>query len=472
MVTISFDPDAGTLYWYFTELEAGSSQLEGECDGTLLLDADGQVIGLELELDESITRADLAFALVHPQVRYDRGSATLTVLMAGEEPAQVQPLHEAVLLDFDGRERLQGCEVLAAREFGLGERLARLEPFTVALDEEDQGTPSEEAEQITSEEEETGRQGEEIESPVSSSPALPVSLPGDFRAGFVALVGKPNVGKSTLLNALLGQKVAIVSPKPQTTRLPMRGILNRPDAQVVFVDTPGIHDPRTKLGSFMVEQARRSIPDADVVCFVVDIAVPPNRIETRIATLARRSRAKRILVLNKIDQRTRDGQQHLEAYRELGPWDMEVAVSALRHQGLDTLIDEIVQRLPAGAPLYPQDQLTDRSEREHAAELVREQVLRFTEQEVPHGVAVEVEEWEDKEQAAYIRMTIYVEKESQKGILIGANGAMLKRIGSAARQAIEANIGRTVYLDLWVKARPNWRDDPSSLHWLGYRNDK
>src|SRR5690348_9736418 len=124
MVTISFDPDAGTLYWYFTELEAGSSQLEGECDGTLLLDADGQVIGLELELDESITRADLAFALAHPQVRYDRGSATLTVLMAGEEPAQVQPLHEAVLLDFDGRERLQGCEVLAAREFGLGERLA------------------------------------------------------------------------------------------------------------------------------------------------------------------------------------------------------------------------------------------------------------------------------------------------------------------------------------------------------------
>jgi GTP-binding protein Era len=151
---------------------------------------------------------------------------------------------------------------------------------------------------------------------------------------------------------------------------------------------------------------------------------------------------------------------------------MEVAVSALRRQGLETLVDEIVKRLPVGAPLYPQDQLTDQSEREHAAELVREQVLRYTEQEVPHGVAVEVEEWEDKEQAAYIRMTIYVEKESQKGILIGANGTMLKRIGSAARQAIEAAVGRTVYLDLWVKARPNWRDDPSSLRWLGYRNDQ
>jgi GTP-binding protein Era len=465
MVTVSFDPDAGTLYWYFTELEAGSTVLEGECDGTLLLDGAGQVIGLELELDQSIKRSELALALAHPQVRYDRGTATLTVLMLDEEPAEVQPLQEVVLLDFDQRERLQGCEVLAAPEFGLGERLGRLEPFMVTLEEEAEILDAETRRQAD-------KETESLEPPVSLSPTLPVSLSEGFRSGFVALVGKPNVGKSTLLNALLGQKVAIVSPKPQTTRIPMRGILNRPDAQIIFVDTPGIHDPRTKLGSFMVEQARRSIPDADVVCFVVDISTPPNRIEGRIAALAARARAKRILVLNKLDQRTRDGQQHLDAYRALGPWDMEVAVSALRRKGLETLVDEIVQWLPAGAPLYPQDQLTDQSEREHAAELVREQVLRYTEQEVPHGVAVEVEEWEDKEQAAYIRMTIYVEKESQKGILIGANGAMLKRIGSAARRGIEAAIGRTVYLDLWVKARPNWRDDPSSLHWLGYRSDK
>src|SRR5215211_8692865 len=195
------------------------------------------------------------------------------------------------------------------------------------------------------------------------TPRLPISE--GFRSGFVALVGKPNVGKSTLLNALLGQKIAIVSPKPQTTRVAQRGILNLEQAQIIFVDTPGIHDPRTKLGSFMVEQARRSIPDADVICFVVDISAPPNRIEGRIAALALRARAKRILVLNKVDQRTRDGQQHLDAYRALGPWDMEVAVSALRRQGLETLVDEIVKRLPAGAPLYPQDQLTDQSEREH-----------------------------------------------------------------------------------------------------------
>jgi GTP-binding protein Era len=251
-----------------------------------------------------------------------------------------------------------------------------------------------------------------------------------------------------------------------------RGILNRPDAQIVFVDTPGIHDPRNKLGSYMVEQARRSIPDADVVCFVVDISAPPNRIEQRIADLARRARAPRILVLNKLDQRPRGGKTYLDDYRALGPWDMEVAVSALRHKGLETLLDEIVRRLPVGARLYPEDQLTDQSEREHAAELVREQVLRYIEQEVPHGVAVEVEEWEQKEQAVYIRMTVYVEKDSQKGILIGAGGAMLKRIGSGARKGIEATIGRQVYLELWVKVRPNWRDDPSSLHWLGYRGER
>src|SRR6266545_7713222 len=259
MVTISLDPGAGTLYWYFTEIEAGSTDGEGECDGTLLLDADGQVIGVGLELDESITRADLALALQHPQVRYDRKSVTLTVALIDEEPAEVQPLHEPAVLDFDAQGRLQGCELLVAREFGLAERLARLETFVVSLDE-DEGPGA------------RGQGPEIAEKPELLTPdSRP--LPPGYRSGFVALVGKPNVGKSTLLNALLGQKIAIVSPKPQTTRVPLRGILNRPDAQIIFVDTPGIHDPRTKLGSFMVEQARRSIPDADVVCFVVDISV-------------------------------------------------------------------------------------------------------------------------------------------------------------------------------------------------------
>ena len=461
MVAVSFDPDAGTLYWYFTDLEAGSTAEEAECAATLLLDSDGLVIGVELELDDSLTHDALELALAHPQVAYSRSDALLTVRMADEEPAEVQPLHELAVLDFDADGRLQGCEVLAAPTFGLSERLARLEPFMVDLDEEDQDA-------------ETWRHGD-TETEVSAnslSPDLLVSQSKDFRTGFVALVGKPNVGKSTLLNALLGQKIAIVSPKPQTTRIPLRGILTRPDAQVIFVDTPGIHDPRTKLGSFMVDQARRAIPDADVVCFLVDITVPPGRLDRRIAELVRRGRAPRLLVLNKVDQPNPYGQEHLEAYRALGPWDMELAVSALRREGLETLLDEIVRRLPPGPPHYPGDQLTDQSAREQAAELVREQVLRHTEQEVPHGVAVEIEEWQEKEHAVYIRMTIYVEKDSQKGILIGSNGAMLKRIGSGARRGIEELLGRAAYLDLWVKARPNWRDDPSSLRWLGYDSGK
>jgi GTPase len=460
MVTVSFDPDAGTLYWYFTELAADSTTGEAECAATLLLDGDGQVIGVELELDDDFTPDDLALALAHPQVGYSKRDALLTVRVADEEPAEVQPLHEPAILDFDADGRLQGCEVLAAPTFGLAERLVRLEPLMIDLDEEEIEAPG------------IRDQGPGIAGDTQIlMPDSQLLAPG-FRTGFVALVGKPNVGKSTLLNALLGQKVAIVSPKPQTTRMPMRGILTRPDAQVIFVDTPGIHDPRTKLGSFMVEQARRAIPDADVICFLVDITVPPGRLDRRIADLVRRGRAPRLLVLNKVDQPNPHGQEHLEAYRALGPWDTELAVSALRHKGLETLLEEIVQRLPPGPPHYPDDQLTDRSAREQAAELVREQVLRYTEQEVPHGVAVEIEEWEEKEQAIYIRMTIYVEKDSQKGILIGAGGAMLKRIGSSARQGIEALLGRVAYLDLWVKARPNWRDDPSSLRWLGYDSGK
>jgi len=520
MIHVSFDPDAGTLYWYFTEIETGSTEGEGECNGALLLDADGKVIGVELELDESVALADLALALTHPQARYDASALTLTMVLVDEEPAEVQPLHETVILDFDAEGRLQGCELVAAREFGLAERLERLDPFRISLEEETDAPPIDLGEELNEEldqelDEELsdsnddeqaadadahviiGEIDEQAEdaapsdlddaadddadelaedaAPSDSTPSTPpprTPVVEDFRSGFVALVGKPNVGKSTLLNALLGQKIAIVSPKPQTTRVSQRGILNLEEAQIIFVDTPGIHDPRTKLGSFMVEQARRSIPDADVVCFVVDLSTPPNRTEQRIADLARRSRAPRILVLNKLDQRPRGGINFLDAYRELGPWDMEVAVSALRRKGLETLVDELVRRLPPGPPLYPTDQITDQSEREHAAELVREQVLRFIEQEVPHGVAVEVEEWEEKGQAVYIRMTIYVEKDSQKGILIGAAGTMLKRIGSGARRGIEETIGRQVYLELWVKVRPNWRDDSSSLHWLGYRGGR
>ncbi len=457
MITVSFDPDAGTLYWYFADIIAGATTTEGECAATLLLDAHGNVIGIELELDESIDPADLTLALAHPQVRYDSETFLLTVLIGDQESAEVQPLDDPAILDFDAAGSLLGCEVITAELFGLDQRLNRLSTFMVEVGADDDSDD---------------RQDQEIPAPpVILAPLRPRTPPSpDYRSGFVALVGRPNVGKSTLLNALLGQKVAIVSPRPQTTRTAIRGILTRPDAQVIFVDTPGIHQPRTRLGSYMVEQARKAIPDADVIGFVVDISEPPDHLDQQIATLLRRARPAKILVLNKVDMKVREGQSHMEAYRALGPWDMEVAVSGLRNQGLDTLVEELVRRLPPGPAHYPEDQVTDQTEREQFSELVREQVLRFTEQEVPHSVAVEVEEWEEKEHALYIRMTVYVEKDSQKGIIIGAGGAMLKRIGSAARQNIEAALGRAVYLDLWVKARPNWRDDPSSLRWLGYKS--
>lgn len=446
-MTLFYDPDDGSLSWRFIETAEEDATLEGECDATLLLDAQGQIIGVELALDDEIADDNLALALVHPQVSFDTAERTLTVNLVGEEAASVQPLEEPAVLDFDAGERLLGLEVLPADEFNLDQRLERLAPFLIEREEED----ADEADETT------------------LPPATrPVMLEGPHRSGFVALVGRPNVGKSTLLNALLGQKVAIVSPKPQTTRTAVRGILTRPDAQIVFVDTPGIHEPRNRLGAYMVRQARRSIPDADVVCMVVDISRPPGSLDERIAALVRKANARRILVLNKIDRRSRRGSDNLQAYRALAPWDMEVAVSALRGQGLDALVNEIVRLLPEGPPLYPEGQVTDLSERELAAELVREQVLRHTQQEVPHSVAVEVEEWEEKEKVTYIRMTILVERETQKAILIGAGGGMLKKIGSGARQAIEEMLERPIYLDLWVKAREHWRDDPNALRWLGY----
>ncbi len=444
MLALSHDQDASTIYAYLTEIDADSTELTAECQAALLLDADGQLVGIALTLSDDVAPADLALARQHPEAVYDAAAHTLTLHFAHADAPTRHPLESPAILDFDEDERLQGFELLIDQALDIGARLERVSERLIAAEDP----------------------------PLDVSPNFEVIPEHIARSGFVALVGRPNVGKSTLLNAILGQKVAIVSAKPQTTRTPIRGILTRQDAQLIFVDTPGIHQPRTKLGSFMVDQARRSIPDSDIVCFVVDLNDPPNRLDRKIAEMVSHARKPRLLVLNKIDRPSQDGEANLAAYRELGPWDMEIAVSARTKDGIETLLDELVARLPSGGALYPADQLTDQSERALAAELVREQVLRQTEQEVPHGVAVEVEEWEEKERAVYIRMTIYVEKESQKGILIGAGGARLKQIGSAARVSIERAIGRATYLDLWVKPRTGWRDDPSSLHWLGYTRPK
>lgn len=301
--------------------------------------------------------------------------------------------------------------------------------------------------------------------------STPEELPPDHRSGFVAVIGKPNVGKSTLMNAYLGQKIAIVSEKPQTTRHRIRGILTRPSAQIIFVDTPGIHQPHHKLGEFMVETATKVIPDADVVLFIVDVSEMPTAEDEQIAQLVEEhGKAPVILVLNKADLLPPEKvQPHCDACFELVKHDEWMMISATRGDNRDKLLDVVVARLPQGPRYYPPDQLTDQTMRFIVAELIREQVLRFVHQEVPHAVAVAVEEWKQRrEDLTYIGANIFVEKDSQKGIIIGRGGRMLKRIGRAAREEIERLVGNRIYLDLWVKVREKWRRDEQELRRLGY----
>lgn len=300
-------------------------------------------------------------------------------------------------------------------------------------------------------------------------------LPEDYKSGFVAVVGKPNVGKSTLMNRYVGQKIAIVSPKPQTTRHRILGIRTDERAQIVFVDTPGIHAPLHKLGEVMVETATRAVPDADVILFVVDVSQPPTEEDQQIAeVLSEHAAAPIFLVLNKVDElAVGDLDEHAAAYGELVDANEVFPISATSGRGTDQLLEQTIASLPAGPQYYPAEQVTDQAERAIGAELIREQVLNFTREEVPHSVAVVVEEWKQRsETLTYVSANIYVEKESQKGILIGSGGSMLKRIGRAAREELERFVGHQIYLDLWVKVRKRWRKDENALRWLGYSAPK
>lgn len=297
-------------------------------------------------------------------------------------------------------------------------------------------------------------------------------LPEGYKSGFVAVIGKPNVGKSTLMNRYVGQKVAIVSPKPQTTRRRILGIRTDERAQIIFVDTPGIHEPLHKLGQYMVETATRAIPDADLILFMVDVSAPPTEDDRQIAEILRGyARTPILLILNKADLLdSGEVEVRTAAHSDLVAPADSVLISATEGTGTHRLLDEIIERLPAGPQYYPPDQITDQPERVIAAELIREQVLHFTHQEVPHAVAVVVEEWKERrEDLTYISANVYVEKDSQKGILIGTRGSMLKRIGQAARQELERFVGHQVYLELWVKVRKRWRKDENALRWLGYK---
>ncbi len=289
-------------------------------------------------------------------------------------------------------------------------------------------------------------------------------------SGFVSILGRPNAGKSTLLNALLGTKVAIVAPRPQTTRNAIQGVLTRPNAQIVFVDTPGIHKSTTMLNKRMMDSVRASA-SADVVLFLVDAAAKPSAEDAEAIDLIKKLEAPAIAVLNKADL-VSPKQKLLDViarYQEMHAFEALIPISALKNDGLDVLLKEIISRLPAGPALYPKDYLTDQPERFLAAELIREQVLKLTREEVPHAVHVMVDKWEDTPKLIRIAATIFVERPGQKTIVIGAGGAMLKRIGTAARVQIEEMAGKKVFLETFVKVQPNWREDPEFLQATDWR---
>lgn len=296
----------------------------------------------------------------------------------------------------------------------------------------------------------------------------------EFRSAFVAIVGRPNVGKSTLVNALLGQKVAAVSPKPQTTRKRQLGILTTDSAQLVFVDTPGIHNPRHKLGTFLNQEAEESLEGVDVVLWLVDASVRPTEEDRQIASLLTRRprRTPLVLAANKIDLVSAETlTPHIEAYQASLKREAQViSISATQNLHLADLLDLLISLSPVRPPEFDEEQVTDSYERDIAADLIREACLHKLRDEVPHGVGVRVDEFAERDNGMlYIAATVFVERESQKGIVIGEGGKMLKQIGSSARKEIEEMGGRPVFLELRVKVLKDWRNDENALRRLGYK---
>ncbi|MFZ5898165.1 MAG: GTPase Era [Bacillota bacterium] len=295
-----------------------------------------------------------------------------------------------------------------------------------------------------------------------------------FRSGFVTIIGRPNVGKSTLLNAIIGQKVAIISPKPQTTRHRIRSVLTRDDAQIIFVDTPGIHKPRHRLGEYMVDAALQTLKEVDLILFVTEADKDFGSGDEFIIKQLEGIKTPVFLVLNKIDKIPRlQILPVIDRTKERFPFAEIFPVSATRGENLDRLVDTIVKYLPEGPRYYPEDTVTDQPEQVMMAELVREKILHLTSQEIPHSVAVVVEDLQSRpKNVTLVRATIYVERDSQKAILIGQGGQMLKRIGQEARKEIEGLVGMKVFLELWVKVKENWRDDERYLQQWGFKSTK
>ena len=294
--------------------------------------------------------------------------------------------------------------------------------------------------------------------------------PEGHRSGYVALAGKPNVGKSTLLNRLLQQGVMAVSSKPQTTRRRQIGILTLPQAQVVFLDTPGIHAPRHRLGKLMLDEAITALAEADLALAVFDVHAEPDAVDAQVVQ-ALGMNTPNLVALNKIDLADPASlQEHWDAYQALLPEAEMLTVSALRGDNLAELVERIVRRLPVGPRYYSEGEVTDAFERDIAADLIRAAGMQLLRQEVPHTLAVHVDDYQERgDSGAFIGATLFVERESQKGIVIGKGGHMLRDIGTLARRQIEAMSGRKVYLELKVKVLPGWRDDERALHQLGYK---
>uniref|UniRef100_A0A832H5S2 GTPase Era n=1 Tax=Oscillatoriales cyanobacterium SpSt-402 TaxID=2282168 RepID=A0A832H5S2_9CYAN len=314
-------------------------------------------------------------------------------------------------------------------------------------------------------------------SEIDSGSFLPVDFglipvaPEGFKSGFVGIVGRPNVGKSTLMNHLVGQKIAITSPVAQTTRNRLRGILTTPEAQIIFVDTPGIHKPQHQLGEVLVKNAQVAMQSVDVLLFVVDSSVAAGKGDRFIADLAHQSSSPVVLGLNKSDQQPETNESLDRSYQELAVdygWEW-AKFSALTGNNLDTLLARLIHHLEPGPYYYPPDLVTDQPERFIMGELIREQILLLTREEVPHSTAIAIDQVVEEPTITRVLATIHVERPSQKGILIGKGGSMLKAIGTAAREQIQKLIAGKVYLELFVKVQPKWRQSRTQLADLGYR---
>lgn len=291
-----------------------------------------------------------------------------------------------------------------------------------------------------------------------------------FKSGFVSIIGRPNVGKSTLINRIVGEKAAIVSGKPQTTRNQLRGIYTEERGQAIFVDTPGIHKAKNELDKYMLDQAFDSLEGIDLILFVVDGTSPPGKGDDFIRKQLKGINTPVIVVMNKIDRLDnkklfkRQEQYEIKTDREVIP------ISASKDKNVDHLLNEIFEKLPKGPQYYPEDMYTDQWEKFIVAELVREKAFELTREEIPYGIAVVVEEMKERDDGMFfVRANVFVERKSHKGIIIGKNGKMLKNIGSWARKDIEKLLGTNVYLDLWVKVKKDWREDKNLLRQMGYK---